>query len=969
MNPDRWREVSRIYGAVLTRPPDARAAALDKLCAHDGTLRREVESLLAEDSAVAALDGVAAAGLWPAADLTGRMLGPYRLESVLGAGGMGQVYRAIDTRLNRTVAVKVLPSALADDAQFRARFEREAKSIAALNHPHICTLHDVGDEGGVAFLVMELVQGESLAARLERGSLAFEQALQTAVEIADALAAAHKHGIIHRDLKPGNVMLTKSGAKLLDFGLAKTAQGSGLIAQGPQSMLPTTPPAGAPLTAQGTILGTLQYMAPEQLEGKEADARTDIFAFGALAYELFTGQKAFEGKSQASLIGAIMHAEPPAMVTHQPVTPPALERLIRTCLAKDPDNRWQSAADLARELKATTSGPEKTAAVASRRTSTFGVAGAALAAVAVLAALAWMWVRPVENAGPRPVSKLEITGRGSSMPFIGTPDQTSVLSPDGTRIVYLGNDGTQLFVRALDSLDATAIVTGTVRSPFLSPDGQWVGFVDGIQLKRVPISGGAPIVIGTTDRTSVRGISWMPDNTIVFGTNNSANGLLRLSVEGRGAEPEILTTPDPAKGESDHVYPTPLPDGSGVIFTITKREGGIDAADIALFDFKSRSITTLLTGGSSARYEASGHLLYAAAGTLRAIGFDLRRRATSGAPITVVDSLRSSGNAGADYTLSAGGTLAYIPNVLGTTSPRSLVWRTRDGVQQPLELPQRAYAEPRISPDGAHIAVYCTDQSQDIWIVDVARPSLVRMTSEPSTEQAPVWIDNERIAFSSDRGPVSGFFNLWAQRWDATDRPERLTTIAEYQQFGTSLIPSANAILVKEVTPARGRRLMRLALTTPHDMRPVIETAFHVTNGEVSPDGQWLAFDSDRSGRSEVYVRPFAEGAGGERLVSSAGGTRPHWAGHELFFVAADTALMSVTVGAGREWSATAPAVAAPPGFYVGNNSARFEGRHYDVSRDGQRILLVKPESNEVLPSIVVVQELATELRRKLARS
>ena len=759
--------------------------------------------------------------------------------------------------------------------------------------------------------------------------------------------------------------------KLLDFGLAKTGAGTaGKTSEplGPLSMLPTTPPNAPPLTAHGTILGTFQYMAPEQLEGKEADARTDIFAFGALVYELFTGQKAFDGKSQASLIGAIMHADPPAMSARQPVTPPALERLIRTCLAKEPDDRWQSAADLARELKSTTRSQENAPAPPPRRTPTLVVASAALAAVVIIAAVVWMWSRRIESAAQRPVSKLEITGKGPSLPFIGSPDQTAVLTPDGTRIVYLGNDGTQLFVRALDSLDATAIVTGTVRSPFLSPDGQWVGFVDGIQLKRVPISGGAPIAIGTTDRTSVRGISWMPDNTIVFGTNNSANGLLRLSVEGRGAEPEILTMPDPAKGESDHVYPTPLPDGTGVIFTITKREGGIDAADIALFDFNSRSITTVLTGGSSARYVASGHLLYAAAGTLRAIGFDLRRRTTHGAPITVVDSLRTSGSGGADFTLSAGGTLAYIPSVLGTASPRSLVWLARDGVQQPLDLPQRAYAEPRISPDGKRIAVYCTDQSQDIWIVDVARRSLVRMTSEPSTEQAPVWMDDERIVFSSDRGPVSGFFNLWAQRWDATDRPERLTTTAGYQQFGTSLIPLANAMLVKEVTPARGRRLMQLALTTPHDIRPVVESAFHVTNGEVSPDAHWLAFDSDRSGRPEVYVRPFPEATGGERLVSSAGGTRPHWAGRELFFVAADTALMSVIVGAGREWSATTPAVAAPPGFYVGNNSARFEGRHYDVSRDGQRILLIKSESNESAPSIVVVQELATELRRKLAQ-
>src|SRR5215831_18324591 len=318
MTPERWRQVTRIYGAVLTKAPDVRAAALLELCPDDDALRKEVESLLADDSG-ALLDqplGDVAASLIDQ-NLSGRTLGPYRLESTIGAGGMGQVYRANDTRLHRTVAIKVLAPSLAHDAQFRARFDREAKAIAALNHPHICTLYDIGSSDGVDFLVMEYVEGETLSTRLERGALPFDQALTTAVQIAEALAAAHRQGIVHRDLKPGNVMLTKAGAKLLDFGLAKPSQSATMA--GPMSMLPTTPPAGptrgAPLTVQGTILGTLQYMAPEQLEGKDADARTDIFAFGAIVYEMVTGKKAFSGGSQASLIGAIMHADPPAMTT------------------------------------------------------------------------------------------------------------------------------------------------------------------------------------------------------------------------------------------------------------------------------------------------------------------------------------------------------------------------------------------------------------------------------------------------------------------------------------------------------------------------------------------------------------------------------------------------------------------------------------------------------------------------------
>src|SRR5262245_52927914 len=534
MTPERWRQVTRIYGAVLTKAPDVRAAALLELCPDDGALRKEVESLLTDDGSDALRDrllGELASALVDQ-DLSGRTLGPYRLESAIGAGGMGQVYRANDSRLHRTVAIKVLAPSLAHDPQFRARFDREAKAIAALNHPHILSLYDIGSSDGIDYLVMEYVEGETLSARLERGALPFDQALTTAIQIAEALAAAHRQGIVHRDLKPGNVMLTKAGAKLLDFGLAKPSQSATMA--GPLSMLPTTPPMGptrgAPLTVQGTILGTLQYMAPEQLEGRDADARTDIFAFGAIVYEMVTGKKAFSGASQASLIGAIMHAEPQLMATDQPMTPAALDRVVKTCLAKDPDARWQSALDLARELRWIVDAPRQLAPSPVTTQSKLSWAIAATAIVAAVAvATSWALSRDRPASTPNRITRFAIANAGPAAVWFGTADPSIAISPDGSKVVYIGNNGTQLFVRSMDRLDSVSIASGNLRSPVISPDGQWVGFISENSFKRVAIGGGAPILIGSPQGWGgARGVTWMPDNTLVFATNNTDSGLLRM---------------------------------------------------------------------------------------------------------------------------------------------------------------------------------------------------------------------------------------------------------------------------------------------------------------------------------------------------------------------------------------------------------------------------------------------------------
>lgn len=973
MTPARWRDVTRVYAAVVGRDPAARGEALAAACGNDEELRREVEALLAEDAGATILDRrlsetAAAVGL---RDLTGRLLGPYRLEAPIGAGGMGQVYRATDTRLQRTVAIKILPVELSGDPQFRARFDREAKAIAALNDPRICALYDVGSDAGLDFIVLEHLEGETLAARLERGPLPLAQALQTAIEIAEALAAAHRHGIVHRDLKPGNVMLTKGGVKLLDFGLAKTQPAAAF----PQlSMMPTTPPN---LTAQGTILGTFQFMAPEQLEGREADARTDIFAFGATAYEMFTGTGAFEGKSQASIIAAIMNAEPAPMTSVQPLTPPALDRIVRTCLAKAPHDRWQSARDLKRELQwiretEPRSSPVQTSTI--RRLSWIAVAAAGASALALVALL---WIQPWRSrpaAMPR-VSRLAIPTQAADALWTGSPAPSVALTPDGSRVIYIARNGTVLLARALDSLDSVSLTTGTnIRNPVVSPDGRWVAFWDSGLLKRVSIDGGSSIAIGPRQYGGTRGAVWMADNTLVFATNDDSIGLARVTATGGDAQPEVLTVPDKKNGEADHVYPSALPDGSGILFTITARTGGLDSAVIALYDLRTKTIKKLVTGGSDGQYVASGHILYAAAGTLRAVPFDLGRHETRGAPVPVVDGVRMSGTGSADYALAADGTLVYVPgSPQASGPPRTLVWVDRNGREEPLNVPVRSYAEPRISPDGTRIAVDCADQQNDIWIIDTRRSSFDRMTSEASVEQSPIWTkDGTSVIFTSDRGPVSGYFNVWSQRFDGVDVPRRLTTNSKVQQFPVALLPDGTELLVRETSPDGGRSLMMVALDGTGREAPVIQRgSLRTQNGEVSPDGRWLAFDSDSSGRSEIYVRPYPNVDARQWPVSTAGGTRPHWvrAGKELFFVGLDGSLMRVDVDAAGGWNASAPSRVLPGSYYFGDVNARFDGRHYDVSADGQRFLMIKPVGEVSSPPMLVVQQFADVLRQRVPRS
>ena len=676
----------------------------------------------------------------------GTSLGPYQIEAPLGAGGMGEVYKAIDTRLDRTVAIKVLPEHVASDPDLKQRFEREARTVAALNHPHICTLYDIGTQDGINFLVMEYLDGQTVAQRLEKGALPLDQALQVAIEIADALDKAHRQGIVHRDLKPANIMLTKAGAKLLDFGLAKLKpadQVGGLSAMATQS---------AGLTGEGKILGTLQYMAPEQLEGKDVDARTDIFAFGATVYEMVTGQKAFTGESQASLIGAILKDEPQPISTLQSISPPALDRLVDTCLAKDPDDRWQSARDVGREIgwmAENDSGASKLVQGLGVSRSVVSRQGVplALAALVVGGMITGIGVWSVTRTPPPAVARYRVT------PLHAFSQRNIALTPDGGRMVYRGGrDAPHFFVRPLVGLEATPLLEGLDENPslpFVSPDGTSVGYVGrpGV-LKRVSILGGPPVTI--CDCRAPGGASWGTDDRIIFARQFGDNaGLWRVAAD--GGDPEPLTTLDDNLGQRSHAWPDILPGGEAVLFTIVP-DGPIENAQIALLTLESGDYRVLIPG-SYPRYVSTGHIVYAMGGSLWAVAFDIDQGALVGAPVPVVEDVIMYSDGEAFFAVTRdGGSLVYASGET-TSGGRSLVWVDRQGQEQFLELtPGLDYHAPRVSPDGTRAAFHYPEPDSgggmDMWVFEFGRRTSRRLTSAPTYNGIPNWTpDGERLAF------------------------------------------------------------------------------------------------------------------------------------------------------------------------------------------------------------------------------
>jgi serine/threonine-protein kinase len=880
----------------------------------------------------------------------GTRLGPYEIIAVLGAGGMGEVYKARDTRLDRIVGIKILPEALAADPEFRQRFDREARTISQLEHPHICALYDVGEQDGTAFLVMQHLEGETLADRLRKGILPLDQVLQYAIQIADALDRAHRAGIVHRDLKPGNVMITKGGARLLDFGLAKTnphtVAGAGL------SMLPTTPPH---LTAQGTLLGTFQYMAPEQLEGQEADARSDVFAFGAVVYEMTTGKKAFEGKSQASLIASILTAEPPSLSQIQPLTPPALEHVVRVALAKDPDARWQSMRDVHRELtwiadESSRRGVAAAIPATNRRTNVARswLAGIAVGVAAGIALALWLSPRTRINSASGVTQFSILLKAGLRMPDVSTV----ALSPDGRTAVIAADDGTgaQLYVRPLDRLQL-APLNGTAGAiaPFFSPDGQWVGFWLRGRLQKVAVGGGAPQEI--CDAPEPHPAVWSDDGTIYFTPTDGA-GLSQVS--GDGGATRAITTASRENGEKTHRPSDVLPGGKVVLMTVGT--GSIDTYDDARIEaliVATGQRKILIRGGMNARYVPSGHLIYARAGALLAVRFDLDRVAVTGSPATVASDVVTNAVSGfGNFAVSRDGSLLYATGA-PTTYRYALVWVDRQGRSELADdSPSTAYRL-RLSPDGQRVALEMNAANNSVWVRDLASARNIRLTSEWDNS-APTWSsDGARLTFNSNRA-TPGAYDLVQQNADGTGAAERLAVDTSTFQWPDAWSPDGRFLVFTRRRAGAGPALW-IWSSEERTARPFTESSL---GAQISPDGHWLAYQSMQSGRPEVYVQAFP-GPARKWPISSDGGNFPIWSrdGRELFYRSGEW-MMAVPITTTPEFSA-GRAVRLFSGAYLSGLSS------YDVARDG-RFLMFKREEQPPVTQVNVVLNWSDELKSRI---
>jgi len=893
--------------------------------------------------------------------MIGAKLAHYEITSHIGSGGMGDVYQATDTKLGRSVAVKFLPEAFSHDTERVARFQREARVLASLNHPNIAAIHGLEEINNRHFLVMELVTGETLAERIKHGAIPLEEALPIAKQIAEALEEAHEKGIIHRDLKPANIKVTPDGkVKVLDFGLGKAYE-----PEQTEVTASNSPTLSMAATQQGVILGTAAYMSPEQAKGRSVDKRTDIWAFGCVLYEMLTGRRAFDGQDMTDVLGAVTLLDPNWEVV-PPRVPQPIRTLLHRCLVKDRRERVADIAAVRFVLDHQTGTTAASLAASAWLPARSFVRRLQVPATVLItsATTAVVMVSFLPRPTPQPVTRLMMEASGNARVAIDPNDRAIAVAPDGSKVAYTGASATvygagvqsSLFVRALDQLQPTLLAgPGGVREPFFSPDSAWVGFFDSVvQLQKVSVAGGPPVPLATLDAPS-RGATWGPDDAIIYATVNLETGLLRISAN--GGQPIVLTRPNQAKGERDHFWPQILPGGRAVLFTIVP-PGPIEDAQIAVLDLRNGRQKIVLRGGSDARYVEGGYLVYGLAGTLRAVAFDVDRLEVRGTPVPVLQQVVTTPTAGAaNFAVAANGTLTYVSGG-GLGEARTLVWVDRGGREEPLKVPPRAYAAARLSPDGARIALDVRDEQNDIWIWDLQRQTMTRLTFDPSADNLPTWTpDGRRIAFLSSR---DGAPKVYWQAADGTGAAELLGDNLfggapfSFSRDGTRLLFSGGDVGVLTIDGTRRRELL-------------LQDTHSVQNAEVSPDGRWLAYESNESGRDEIYVRPFPNVDGGKWQVSTDGGTRPLWArdGRELFYYTAARGMIAVPIGAGTTFTAGTGAV-----LFSGQAfSVPTRGRMYDVSTDGRRFLMIKqaPTTGERAAApvqLVVVQNWTEELKR-----
>jgi Tol biopolymer transport system component len=873
----------------------------------------------------------------------GDRLGPYEIVSLLGAGGMGDVWRARDTRLGRDVAVKVLPPRLAGDGEMRQRFEREAKVISSLSHPNICALHDVGSEGGTPYLVMELIEGESLAERLARGPLAPDQAIRIAGEIGAALDAAHRQNVVHRDLKPANVMLTRSGAKLLDFGLARLREHNPRAAL---SILETAAAAEAPLTEAGTVLGTLAYMAPEQLEGKPSDSRADVFSFGAVIYEMLTGRRAFAGETRAAVISSILTSDPPPVTSVRSTLPAALDRVVSTCLSKDPEERWQSAADVGRQLKAvsgTASGPSP-AVRAPRRRVPGWLPWVVAAAALVLAAAGFF--RPSSRAAvPAPAVGFSLPPPPNGRFGFSVEQTFLAVSPDGSQLVYVATapeGGQRLWLRPLATLDARPIAgTEGAASVFWSPDGRSIGFFAGTKLKRLDLASGTPVTICEALAGGGKSGTWGAGGQILFAP---VQGEAIYRVSDSGGTPETLLRPDRARGETRYCWPWFLPDGERFLFVMRI----VDGEGRLMLSEPGKSPRTVMPVESAVQYSGLGTLVFVRDGVLLAQPFDARTGRVSGSVTAVAEQVRYFlSTSGAAFATSRSGTLAYLAG----RSLNRLVWFDRSGREAGTVGSPGYYLSLAIAPDGRRILfdrVLPGPETYDVWSIDVDRGNETRVTTDPRTSEfQPRWLpDGKNIVYSATARSQPNLFT----RNLGTGKEEPVVPAIAFQ-MAEDVTRDGRTLVYSERTERGNWSLMALPFGSPGKPAPLFPSSFNKGRLTFSPAGDFVAFRSDESGRFEAYVAPFP-GPGEAIRISTAGAELVRWSrdGKEIFVQSGDGRFVSVPVR-------------TSPSLQVGAPSLLFEQKKgstwdtFDVSPDGKRFLAVVPEVDaDRLPLTVVVK-------------
>jgi serine/threonine protein kinase/Tol biopolymer transport system component len=992
MTPEQWREVETLCHAALSRPPTERAAFLAAACPDDA-LRREVESLLVHESdadrfmsvpaaAVAAVSAEAARG-----SLVGQRLGVYAIRSLLGVGGMGEVYRAYDERLEREVAIKVLPPAFTADPARRARLEREARVLATLNHQHIGTIYGVEEVNGIRGLVLELIEGETLAERIAAAGrrrsgllraagasqlasdhnggphsdvrgLPIPEVLAIARQIAAALDAAHEKGIVHRDLKPANIKITPDGiVKVLDFGLAKAA-----VADNSRPDLTDL--------REGMILGTAAYMSPEQARGQSTDKRGDIWAFGCVLYEMLTGRIAFPGETISDTIARILEREPDwSMLPAE--TPAAVRRLMARCLVKEPKQRLRDIGDISIDIEAIDENPPRlpdrpaptAAAPALTSWLPWLVAGAlAIGLASVL--MRWApWRKPLAQEVVRMRGDLGADGSLANS-LANQYGGATVLSPDGASVAFVAQKGetgvTQLYVRRFDRLEAMPL-SGTegALSPFFSPDGLWIGYSADFKLKKIAVNGGASATL--CDVAELHGGSWGEDGTIVFSPGRGPGArLLRVSSEGGTAEPLGPL----AEGEAIQLWPQILPGGKAVLYTSSGTPGAYNNADLVVQPLSGGPRKIVQRGGFHARYLQSGHLVYIHGATLFAAPFNLDRLELTGPPVPALEGVTSNAiTGGAQFSVSATGRLVYLPGKMvgaGTT----IDWLNRNGTTTPLRVTPADWAHPRFSPDGRRLAMEIRNGPPDIWVYEWARDTLTRVTSDPSPDTHPVWTpDGQRIVFASARDGQSAT-NLYWQRADGSGEAQRLTRSESRQEPG-SWHPSGRFLAFEQdfklmILPMDGDETSGWKPGTPY---PFSNSPFNDSDPMFSPDGRWLAYMSGESGAIDIHVRPFP-GPGGRWQISTDGGQSPTWspAARELFYGTHGQIMVTGFTTAGQTFRAEKPRVWSDTRYQT-----RGPSRMFDLHPDGDRFALTPARQTPIgapLDKVVFIFNFFDELRR-----